>query len=94
VLKFLNKNIATDEEMMQRFVHELRNSRKITHRNVIRLYDFCTCAASMPSRWSTFPRTARRRAAQGEPLALTRALQITNDIATGRGGTSRRHRPP
>ena len=26
--------------MMKRFVHELRYSRKITHRNVIRIYDF------------------------------------------------------
>ena len=40
VLKFLNTNISSDSEMMQRFVHELRYSRKITHRNVIRIYDF------------------------------------------------------
>ena len=26
--------------MMKRFVHELRYSRKITHQNVIRIYDF------------------------------------------------------
>ena len=25
---------------MKRFVHELRYSRKITHKNVIRIYDF------------------------------------------------------
>jgi serine/threonine-protein kinase len=40
ILKFLNPNVSTDEEMMKRFVHELRYSRKITHRNVIRIYDF------------------------------------------------------
>ena len=40
VLKFLNPNVSQDEEMMKRFVHELRYSRKITHRNVIRIYDF------------------------------------------------------
>jgi serine/threonine-protein kinase len=40
ILKFLNPNISQDEEMMQRFVHELRYSRKITHPNVIRIYDF------------------------------------------------------
>ena len=40
ILKFLNPNVAQDEEIMKRFVHELRYSRKITHRNVIRIYDF------------------------------------------------------
>src|ERR1700685_3836161 len=40
ILKFLNPNVANDEEIMKRFVHELRYSRKITHRNVIRIYDF------------------------------------------------------
>src|SRR5690606_19817753 len=40
ILKFLNPNVAQDEEMMKRFVHELRYSRKITHKNVIRIYDF------------------------------------------------------
>ena len=40
ILKFLNANVSQDEEMMKRFVHELRYSRKITHRNVIRIYDF------------------------------------------------------
>ena len=33
ILKFLNPNVSSDEEMMKRFVHELRYSRKITHRN-------------------------------------------------------------
>jgi serine/threonine-protein kinase len=40
ILKFLNPNVSQDEEMMKRFVHELRYSRKITHNNVIRIYDF------------------------------------------------------
>ena len=40
ILKFLNPNVSSDEEMMKRFVHELRYSRKITHRNIIRIYDF------------------------------------------------------
>jgi len=34
-----------DEE---RFVHELRYSRKITHKNVIRIYDFCTSRRLTP----------------------------------------------
>ncbi|MEM7763722.1 MAG: HEAT repeat domain-containing protein [Pseudomonadota bacterium] len=40
ILKFLNPNVSSDEEMMKRFVHELKFSRRITHPNVIRIYDF------------------------------------------------------
>lgn len=40
VLKFLNPQMASDDTVIQRFVHELRYARKITHENVIRLYDF------------------------------------------------------
>jgi hypothetical protein len=57
ILKFLNPNVASDEEMMKRFVHELRYSRKITHKNVIRIYDFSTSAATTPFRWSISRRT-------------------------------------
>ena len=58
ILKFLNPNVSQDEEMMKRFVHELRYSRKITHHNVIRIYDFLYIrAATTRSRWSISRRT-------------------------------------
>ena len=40
ILKFLNPQVAMDKNMIQRFTHELRYARKITHENVIRIYDF------------------------------------------------------
>ena len=84
VLKFLNKNIATDEEMMQRFVHELRNSRKITHRNVIRLYDFLYLRGFYAISMEYFPsHPLGAELLKREPLDLMRALRITDDIATG-----------
>ena len=46
VLKFLNPQMATDDSVIQRFVHELRYTRKITHPNVIRIYDFLTFGKS------------------------------------------------
>ncbi len=46
ILKFLNPQMATDESVIQRFVHELRYTRKITHANVIRIYDFLTFGKS------------------------------------------------
>ena len=42
VLKFLNPHVAADQDMIQRFLHELRYARKITHENVIRIYDLVT----------------------------------------------------
>ena len=46
VLKFLNPQMASDDTVIQRFIHELRYARKITHENVIRLYDFITFGKS------------------------------------------------
>ena len=39
VLKFLHPRLATDEQMIQRFIQELRSARRITHENVIRIHD-------------------------------------------------------
>ena len=58
ILKFLNPNVSEDEEMMKRFVHELRYSRKITHHNVIRILRLPgRSRATTPSRWSISPPT-------------------------------------
>mgnify|MGYP000169787894 CR=1 FL=1 len=46
ILKFLNPQMATDESVIQRFIYELRYTRKITHPNVIRIYDFLTFGKS------------------------------------------------
>ncbi|HID49138.1 MAG TPA: serine/threonine protein kinase, partial [Chromatiales bacterium] len=46
ILKFLNAHMASDEGVIERFVHELRFTRKITHKNVIRIYDFITFGKS------------------------------------------------
>jgi len=39
VLKFINTQMASDESAIKRFIHELRYTRKITHPNVIRIFD-------------------------------------------------------
>lgn len=46
ILKFLNAHMASDDGVIQRFVTELRFTRKITHPNVIRIYDFLTFGKS------------------------------------------------
>jgi len=39
-LKFLKSEIASDQQIMERFKNELRLAHRITHRNVARLYEF------------------------------------------------------
>jgi serine/threonine-protein kinase len=58
ILKFLNSNVSSDEEMLKRFVHELRYSRRITHKNVIRIYDFLYVGGSYAISMESFRRNA------------------------------------
>ncbi|MEL7450266.1 MAG: HEAT repeat domain-containing protein [Pseudomonadota bacterium] len=84
VLKFLNSNIASDQEMLQRFVHELRYSRKITHKNVIRIYDFLNLSGLYAISMEYFPSHTLSGALAGKQgLKVERALRIARDIANG-----------
>ena len=84
VLKFLNPNVSQDEEMMKRFVHELRYSRKITHPNVIRIYDFLHIRGNYAISMEYFKsHTLGQEISQGQPMELSRALGFADDIATG-----------
>jgi serine/threonine-protein kinase len=84
ILKFLNPNVAEDEEIMKRFVHELRYSRKITHRNVIRIYDFLYIQGNYAISMEYFPsHTLGTEVVNEKPMPLKRALQFGIDIATG-----------
>src|SRR5690606_9366630 len=84
ILKFLNPNVAQDEEMMKRFVHELRYSRKITHKNVIRIYDFLYMRGNYAISMEYFPsHTLGSEIVNEKPLPLRRAIQYGIDICTG-----------
>ncbi len=84
ILKFLNPNVAEDEEIMKRFVHELRYSRKITHRNVIRIYDFLFIQGNYAISMEYFrSHTLGSEIVNEKPMEQRRALQFGIDIATG-----------
>ena len=84
ILKFLNANVSSDEEMMKRFVHELRYSRKITHKNVIRIYDFLYIKGNYAISMEYFPsHTLGGEIVNEKPVALKRAVKFAIDIATG-----------
>jgi eukaryotic-like serine/threonine-protein kinase len=84
ILKFLNPNVSEDEEIMKRFVHELRYSRKITHKNVIRIYDFLYIQGNYAISMEYFPSHTLGSEVVGEkPMPLPRALGFGIDICTG-----------
>lgn len=84
ILKFLNPNVSQDEEMMKRFVHELRYSRKITHNNVIRIYDFVHLGGNYAISMEYFPsHTLGAEISKTKPLPFDKARGWSIDIATG-----------
>jgi serine/threonine protein kinase len=84
ILKFLNPNVSSDEEMMKRFVHELRYSRKITHKNIIRIYDFLNLQGSYAISMEYFPsHTLSGEIPNAKPMDIRKALKYSRDMATG-----------
>jgi serine/threonine-protein kinase len=84
ILKFLNPNVSQDEEVMKRFVHELRYSRKITHKNVIRIYDFLFIQGNYAISMEYFPsHTLGGEIVNEKPMELRRALGFGCDICVG-----------
>jgi len=84
ILKFLNPNVSNDEEVMKRFVHELRYSRKITHKNVIRIYDFLYMQGNYAISMEYFPsHTLGSEVVNEKPLELKRAVQFGIDMCSG-----------
>jgi serine/threonine-protein kinase len=84
ILKFLNPNVASDEEMMKRFVHELRYSRKITHKNVIRIYDFLYISGGYAISMEYFPsHTLATEIANEKPMRPKKAVSYALDICIG-----------
>jgi HEAT repeat protein/tRNA A-37 threonylcarbamoyl transferase component Bud32 len=84
ILKFLNANVSSDEEMLKRFVHELRYSRRITHKNVIRIYDFLYVGGSYAISMEYFPsHTLGAEIANEKPMAPKKAVGYGMDICIG-----------
>src|SRR5690606_19642134 len=84
ILKFLNANVAWNEEMLKRFVHELRYSRRITHQNVIRIYDFLYIGGSYAISMEYFASHTLGTEIQNEkPMRPVKAVGHAIDICTG-----------
>ena len=79
-------------------MHELRYSRKITHKNVIRIYDFLYIQGNYAISMEYFPsHTLGSEVVNEKPVELKRALQfgIEHNVHRRRdGGAPAGHRAP
>ena len=84
ILKFLNPSLSVTDVLIKRFIHELRYSRRITHENVIRIFDFLTFGKSYAISMEYFrsqPLSAMIKAQRQVDQQL--ALKIITDICAG-----------
>jgi len=84
VLKFLNASFASDADMLQRFTRELRISRMITHRNIIRIYDFIEIRGNYAISMEYFPSHTLAAELSGDrPMPTQQAVRYGIDICRG-----------
>ena len=84
ILKILHPQLSADESMSQRFVQELKLTRRITHKNVIRIHDFLDLGGAHAVSMEYFPGTDLGGVLeQGGPLSVARALPILVQACEG-----------
>ncbi len=84
ILKFLNPSFASDESVVQRFTHELRYARKVTHENIIRIYDFLTFGKSYAISMEYFPsHSLADELDRGAATDIKRMVKILRDLCRG-----------
>ena len=84
ILKFLNAQFVSDDSVIKRFIYELRFARKVTHQNVIRIYDLITFGESHAISMEYFEsHTLSAELKERKPLSNERAIKITSDICNG-----------
>jgi len=84
ILKFLHPQMITDKTIIDRFVHELRFSRKLTHENVIRIYDFITFGKSYAISMEYFKsHSLSEEIKTRKSINIARTIKIIIDICKG-----------
>ncbi len=84
ILKFLNAQFVTDESIIKRFIYELRFARKITHPNVIRIYDMLSFGKAHAISMEYFrSHTLSAEIKDKKPMDIERAMKFAYDICSG-----------
>jgi HEAT repeat protein len=84
ILKILNPQLSMDETATRRFVQELKLTRRVAHRNVIRIFDFLDLGGARAISMEYFPGSdlGRLMAEEGR-LDVRRGLKIAAQVADG-----------
>lgn len=84
ILKILNPQIAMGNEMIKRFIQELRYARKVTHENIIRIHDIIPLGRSYAISMEYFPSHTLADELKGDiPLNIKRGIKIIFDVCRG-----------
>lgn len=84
ILKFLNPQDTADASSLERFKHELRYARKVTQKNIIRIYDLLTFGNNYVISMEYFPsHSLADEMVEKKPLEIKRGLKILIDICNG-----------
>jgi serine/threonine protein kinase len=84
ILKFLNPHFASDSEMIKRFTQELRYSRKVTHENIIRIYDLINHNESYAISMEYFPsHSLADEIKRKTRFSFERAFALLDQICSG-----------
>jgi serine/threonine-protein kinase len=84
ILKFINAQFSADKQVTQRFVHEIRYARRITHANVIRIHDFLLFGKAAAISMEYFPgHTLGDEMKNETPIEWSRARNILLQITAG-----------
>lgn len=84
ILKVLSPHISVDKTMIQRFVHELKYARRITHKNIIRIYDLLDLEGGHAISMEFFPAKDLGTILEAEGhLEPARSVKIVKQICEG-----------
>jgi len=83
-LKILNPQLSIDDLAIRRFVRELKLTRKITHKNVIRIYDLLDLGGARAVSMEYFPgRDLGKIIKRSGRMPIERALTIMAQVCEG-----------
>ena len=86
ILKVLNPQLSVDANAIRRFVQELKLTRRITHRNVIRIYDFLDLNGAHAVSMEYFPsRDLASILSESGTLRPERTLRLVAQVCAGLG---------
>jgi serine/threonine-protein kinase len=84
ILKILNPQLSMDDTAGRRFVQELKLTRRVSHKSVIRIHDFLDLGGARAISMEYFPgKDLGHMLIQGGPLELRRGLRIAAQDCDG-----------